>query len=148
MVLMPSGHRLADRSFMDLSELKGEPLILFSPTLGRGLDEEVIESCRRARFEPTVAQIAPPQITSIVNLVAVGLGASMVPAHVANIQVPGVVALRVTGSAPVARLALVTRLDDRSVVTRNFRLLVQKVAHAPATADDEIVARLTEPPTA
>lgn len=145
MVVVPSGHRLANRYAVELAELKGEPFILFSRTLP-GLYDDVIEGCRRAGFEPTVAQIAP-QITSVPNLVAVGLGVSLVPAQFANTNIPGVVFLPITGSTPVARLALATRFEDRSVVTRNFRTFVREVADtSPATSDNEIIGHLTDPP--
>ncbi len=86
-----------------------------------------------------MAQIAP-QITSIANLVAVELGVSMVPAQVANANVPGVVFLPITGNTPVARLALATRLEDRSIVIRNYRVFVRNAAQAsPATSDSDIV---------
>lgn len=129
MVVVPSGHRLARRYAVELADLKGEPFVLFSRALGPGLFDEVIEGCRRAGFEPMVAQVAP-QITSIANLVAVELGVSLVPAQVANTNVPGVVFLPIIGVAPVARLALVTRSDDRSIVTRNFSSFVRGTAHA------------------
>jgi DNA-binding transcriptional LysR family regulator len=139
MVVVPPGHRLASRYAVDLAELKDEPFILFSRTLGPALYDEVIGACRRAGFVPMVAQIAP-QITSIANLVAVELGVSMVPAQVANAKVPGVIAIPINGNPPVARLALATRLDDRSVVTRNFRAFVREVVHAsPSTCGDDIV---------
>jgi DNA-binding transcriptional LysR family regulator len=145
MVVVPSGHRLANRYAVDLAQLKGEPFILFSRTLP-GLYDEVIEGCRRAGFEPTVAQIAP-QITSVPNLVAVGLGVSLVPAQFANTSVPGVVFLPIAGSTPVARLALATRFEDRSVVTRNFRAFVRKVAGtSSATSDREVMRHVTDPP--
>jgi DNA-binding transcriptional LysR family regulator len=128
MVLVPSGHRLARSRAVKLTELRGEPFVLFSRALGPGLYDEVIDGCRRAGFEPVVTQIAP-QITSIANLVAVELGVSVVPAQVANINVPGVAFLPITGRAPVARLALATRPDDRSVVTRNFQAFVRKMAN-------------------
>jgi DNA-binding transcriptional LysR family regulator len=127
MVLVPSGHRLARSHAVKLNELRGEPFVLFSRALGPGLYDEVIDGCRRAGFEPVVTQIAP-QITSIANLVAVELGVSVVPAQVANTNVPGVVFLRITGKGPVARLALATRLDDRNIVTRNFQAFVRKMA--------------------
>ncbi len=146
MVVVPSSHRLADRYAVDLAELKGDPFILFSRTLGPGLYDEVIAGCRRAGFDPTVAQIAP-QITSIANLVAVELGVSIVPAQVANANVPGVIFLPISGIAPVARLALATRLDDRSVVTRNFRAFVRRVARTPPTASDrDIPGEITGAP--
>jgi DNA-binding transcriptional LysR family regulator len=128
MVWVPSGHRLACSRAVKLTELRGEPFVLFSRALGPGLYDEVIDGCRRAGFDPVVTQMAP-QITSIANLVAVELGVSVVPAQVANTNVPGVVFLPITGRAPVARLALATRPDDRNVVTRNFQAFVRKMAN-------------------
>jgi DNA-binding transcriptional LysR family regulator len=132
MVLVPSGHRLARKYADELSELKGESFVLFSRALGPGLYGEVIDGCRRAGFEPAVTQIAP-QVTSIANLVAVELGVSVVPAQVARTNVAGVIFLPITGHALVARLALATRLDDRSIVTRNFQTFVRKMAKSPLT---------------
>jgi DNA-binding transcriptional LysR family regulator len=120
MVVIPSSHRLANEYAISLKDLKDEPLVLHSRDLGPGLYDEVIDACRRAGFEPNIAQIAP-QITSIANLVAVELGASIIPAPVCNISVPGVVFLPIVGDAPRARLALATHPDDHSVVTKNFR---------------------------
>ena len=99
--------------------------MLFSRTLGPYLYDEVINACRRAGFEPRIGQVAP-QITSIANLVAVELGVSIVPARMANAAVAGVSYLPIKGIAPVARIALATRRDDRSVITSNFRSFVQQ----------------------
>jgi DNA-binding transcriptional LysR family regulator len=129
MVVVPSGHRLASSYAVRLTDLKGEPLVLFSRTLGPGLYDSVMDACRRSGFEPSVSQIAP-QITSIANMVAVELGISFVPAQVAKTTVPGVVFLPIKGDAPVARLALATRLDDRSIVTKNFQQYVRSAAKA------------------
>jgi DNA-binding transcriptional LysR family regulator len=133
MVVVPSGHRLDGQQAVNLAELKGEPFVLFSRVLGPGPNEEIAESCRRAGFEPVVAQLVP-QVTTIANLVAAEFGVSIVPAQLASINNPGVVFLPITGNAPVARLALATGLDDRSVVTRNFRALAREVARtSPST---------------
>ncbi len=126
-VVVPAEHRLAGCYAIELKELAGEPLIMFSRTLGPALYDEVIEACRQAGFEPTIKQIAP-QITSIANLVAVELGVSIVPARTANAAVAGVRYIPITGLAPVARLALATRADDRSVITSNFVALVRRTA--------------------
>jgi DNA-binding transcriptional LysR family regulator len=141
MVVVPTSHRLANSYAVKLTELKGEPLVLFSRTLGPGLYDSVMDACRRAGFEPSVSQIAP-QITSIANLVAVELGVSFVPAQVANTLVPGVVFLPISGDAPVARLALATRLDDRSIVTKNFQQYVRRIAKS--RPGDDSSARSTK----
>jgi DNA-binding transcriptional LysR family regulator len=127
MVVLPAAHHLSDRYALRMTDLKGEPFVMFSRSLGPGLYDEVIEGCRRAGFEPVVAQRAP-QITSIANLVAVELGVSIVPSQVANAHVPGVVFVPIVGDTPIARLALAMRQDDRSVTTKNFRAFVQQAS--------------------
>jgi DNA-binding transcriptional LysR family regulator len=123
--LLPSGHRLADRHAITLKELAGEPMVFPARAVGPALYDEVIDACGRAGFEPFFGQVAP-QMTSIANLVAVELGVSIVPSRLAIVAVPGVVFLPIAGDVPVARLALATRLDDRSVITRNFIATVKK----------------------
>lgn len=130
MVVVPSNHRLASDYAVPLSSLKQEPFVLHSRAFGPDLYDEVIDACRRSGFEPTIGQVSP-QITSIANLVAVGLGVSIVPAPLSNINVPGVVYLPIIGDAPRARLALATHPDDRSVVTRNFRELARANIKTP-----------------
>ncbi len=129
MVVLPASHRLSDRYALRMTDLKGEPFVMFSRSLGPGLYDEVIDACRRAGFEPVVAQRAP-QIASIANLVAVELGVSIVPSQVAIAHVPGVVFVPIVGDAPMARLALAVRHDDRSVTTKNFQASVQQAALA------------------
>ena len=129
MVVIPIEHRLACRRAVALRELEGEPLVLFSRTLGPALYDEVIDACRRAGFQPLIGQVAP-QITSIANLVAVELGVSIVPARMANAAITGVSYLPIKGIAPVARIALATRTDDHSIITGNFRSFVKRAARA------------------
>ncbi|MFZ3485724.1 LysR family transcriptional regulator [Sphingomonas sp. 3-13AW] len=124
MVVIPVEHRLAGASVVQLEDLREENMIMFSKALGSGLYGEVIEACRGAGFEPRVGQVAT-QITSIANLVAVELGVSIVPAAMANAGFAGVRYLPIKGIAPIARIALATRLDDRSTITKNFTSFVK-----------------------
>ena len=127
MAVVPADHRLAGKYAIELRELADEPFVMFSRTLGPALYDEVIGVCRQVGFEPQIAQIAS-QITSIANLVAVELGVSMVPSRMADAAVNGVSYLPIKGRGPVARNAMATRTDDRSVITKNFRAFVQKVS--------------------
>ncbi|MDE1994304.1 MAG: LysR family transcriptional regulator [Rhizobiaceae bacterium] len=118
-IALPSGHRLANAETLPLSALAAEPFVLFPREAGVSLFDGIIAACRRAGFEPILGQVAP-QITSIANLVAVELGVSTVPVAVAQIRVPGVTYVPISGDGPVARLALATRRDERSAVVQNF----------------------------
>jgi DNA-binding transcriptional LysR family regulator len=129
MVVVPVEHRLAGSSAVQLEDLRDENMIMFSKALGSGLYGEVIDACRTAGFEPQVGQVAT-QVTSIANLVAVELGVSIVPAAMANAGFAGVRYLPIKGIAPIARIALATRMDDRSIITKNFVSFVQKAARS------------------
>ena len=62
-----------------------------------------VGACQRAGFSPRVGQEAS-QITSIINLVAAGLGVSLVPASMQQVHSPGVVYRPILGDAPVPLL--------------------------------------------
>ena len=61
-----------------------------------------------------------PQIGSVVTLVAAELGVSIVPASIGQLQVTGVAYRPVAGASPTAKMALVHRRGDTSIVVRNF----------------------------
>jgi DNA-binding transcriptional LysR family regulator len=65
---------------------------------------------------------------SIVNLVAAGLGYSLVPASLRQVQVTGVVYREIEGLTPVAKLALASRRGDTSDIVRNFMARARQIA--------------------
>jgi DNA-binding transcriptional LysR family regulator len=123
---VPADHRLAKGKTLALSMLAREPLILFPRAAGPSLFDEIMVACRLAGFEPVLGQEAP-QITSVANLVAAGLGVSVVPASIAQILVAGVVYVPIRKPTPIARLALVTPLDGHSPIVRQFVAVVDSV---------------------
>ena len=134
---LPSGHGLAGESALPLSALAAEPFILYLRTVGLGLYEEVVAHCRRAGFEPRLAighepELAQesPQMASVINLVAVKMGVSIVPRSLAQITVPGVRFVPFVGEGPVARLACAVRRGERGVAARNFMTLAKNTKGA------------------
>jgi DNA-binding transcriptional LysR family regulator len=119
--VLPTDHPLSRAKNIRLSELKDEPFILLPPAAGPILHDEIYAACRRAGFEPSLGQMAP-QIGSVINLVATGLGISLVPECMRCMQVPGVVFRALTGKGPVARLAVSFRRGENAVTVRNFNL--------------------------
>jgi len=117
----PGTYHLARKYAIKLRDLADERFVMFSRALGPALYDEVIDACHEVGFEPQIGQI-----TSIANLVAGELGVSIVPARMADAAGTGVSYLPIKGKAPVARIALATRVDDRSVITKNFRAFVQQ----------------------
>lgn len=118
-VVLPADHRLSASRQVKLAQLKDEPFILLPPAFGPILHDEIYAACRKAGFEPALGQMAP-QIGSVINLVATGLGVSLIPASMRCMQVPGVVFRELTGKGPVARLAVSFRRGESAVTVRNF----------------------------
>ncbi|HTD16659.1 MAG TPA: LysR family transcriptional regulator [Chthoniobacterales bacterium] len=120
---LPLGHPLAKRRTVKLSALSHEPFVIFPRKAGPSLFDGIIESCRRSGFDPFIAYEAP-QISSAPNLVAAGLGVSIVPLSIAaQIRVKGVAYLPIAGESPAFGLALAIRADEKSAVVYNFRSL-------------------------
>jgi DNA-binding transcriptional LysR family regulator len=120
MIALPSDHRLAKASASTLSALAKEWLLLFPRRAGPGFFDEIVSACRRAGFEPRMGYEAP-QITSVGNMIAAGLGVSIVPISIANqVCVAGVKYLKIVGDAPIAPIALAIRPDEQSVTVKNF----------------------------
>lgn len=88
--VLPAEHPLAQAPQIDASALADEDFISFPGTTAPSLHEAVIGHCRRHGFEPRIRLQTHLQQT-IVNLVAEGLGVSLVPASMQRMQLPGAV---------------------------------------------------------
>jgi len=120
MIALPLDHPLVEGSALPLSALAKDRLLLFPREAGPGFFDEIISACRRAGFEPRIGYEAP-QITSVGNMIAAGLGVSIVPISVANqVCVAGVKYLKIVGDKPIAPIALAIRPDEQSVTVKNF----------------------------
>lgn len=139
-VALPAGHALAARARIPLLALSIEPFVLFSRAVGAGLHDEIIRACRNAGFSPRVVQEAS-QVTSIVNLVAAGLGVSIVPASMQHVHTEGVSYRPIQRPVPKARLSLIYRDADRDAphilnllaLTRQLIEPGERVRRAPRT---------------
>lgn len=122
-VVVPNGHRLAGRKAVRLEDLRDEPFVLYPRATRDGLPEMVMSACEARGFSPRVVQNTP-QISSTINLVASGLGISVVPACMQSSRADAVRYIRLAGSGMVASLGLAYRVGGLSVVGRNLVDLV------------------------
>jgi DNA-binding transcriptional LysR family regulator len=131
---LPTGHKLtrnkrsSDR--IALSALASETFILYRRRLGPGLYDSIIAACHRAGFSPRVGQEAP-RMFSTLNLVAAGLGVSIIPASMQSLHMDGVVYRRLRGAPINALLQLAFRRDDDAPALRRFVDLVKAAVKAP-----------------
>jgi DNA-binding transcriptional LysR family regulator len=139
MLALPSEHELAGTSrnggpAILLKRLAQETFIVYGPP-GSGLIAATTAACHAAGFSPRIGQAAP-RVTSMIGLVASGLGISLVPASLRHFHVDGMVYRRLKGSPqPKAILDLVSRRGDPSAVIRHFLQLVKRAAKSVVQAD-------------
>ena len=89
--VVPADHALAGRANrgIALTELAGERFVLTRRPSMPGMYDDLLQACRTAGFEPRVAAEVGRMLTNI-NLVAAGIGVSVVPASMRKIRLPGV----------------------------------------------------------
>ena len=88
--VLPEDHHLASASEIAVEALADEDFITFPASTAPTLHEAVIGHCRRHGVEPRIRLETHLQQT-IVNLVAEGLGVSLVPDSMRRMQLPGAV---------------------------------------------------------
>lgn len=115
---IPSGHPLAQRTRISLRSLAAEPLVLFPREQAPGFHDLLTGRLAATGSSPHVVQYAP-EMTTIVGLVAAGIGLSPVPASVARLGLDGVTYRPLTG-APDTELLAVTRTGDESPLVAAF----------------------------
>ena len=103
------------------------PPLVFRPD-GRGLYDVIIAAFGEAGFSPHVGQEAP-RIVSTLNLVAAGLGITIVPASLSRLPLEGVSYRPLTGRPAIkVPLSLACRSDERSAATLGFIDLVRRLS--------------------
>ena len=126
-VAFPAKHPLSKRPALALKELSEETFILYRRPDGRGLYDVIIAACSEAGFSPHVGQEAP-RIVSTLNLVAAGLGITIVPASLSRLPLEGVVYRPLRGKPALkVPLNLACRRDERSAATLAFIDLVRRL---------------------
>ena len=129
-VALPTGHPLASdlTQPLDLSELASHTFILYKRPGAPGLYDSIITACRGAGFSPRIGQEAP-RIISTLNLVAAGLGVSLVPESLRRLQMDGVVYRDLASNAKLtAPLILACRRGENSAAVQRFIDLVHRSA--------------------
>jgi DNA-binding transcriptional LysR family regulator len=124
LLVLPIGHRLLQGPEPDaavpISALADERFILVRQPGAPGIYENVVQACRAAGFEPDIAAEVPHMLTNI-NLVAAGMGITMVPAAMREVNLRQVAYRPVISPVPlVAPLTLAYVADDSDPLVANF----------------------------
>lgn len=78
-VALPNNHPLAEHpDAIQLLDLELYDFVLYRRLAGQDLFDNILASCYQAGFSPKIVQEAP-RLTSSLNLIAAGIGLSIVP---------------------------------------------------------------------
>jgi DNA-binding transcriptional LysR family regulator len=118
-LVLPEQHPLAQHRIISLADLSSEPFVLPPHTLLHGLRDQIDQLCLRAQCQPVVVQEAA-WITTVLSLVAGGMGVSLLPANVKNLQRSGVIYRDIQDPSPILEIVAVNRMDNPSAILKNF----------------------------
>lgn len=127
-VVLPLGHALSTRKRMRLRDLKDEDFV--SLQLGSSLFVDAFyQACLSAQFQPRIVQQVV-EVLAALNLVAAGLGVSVMPASVARLREDGVAIAQLIQEKNAPQIAadvhLVRRTDEQRPAVLEFsRSLVE-----------------------
>jgi LysR family transcriptional regulator, benzoate and cis,cis-muconate-responsive activator of ben and cat genes len=127
-VVLPLGHRLATRNRLRLRDLRSEDFVFLR--LGSSLfARSLYAACISAKFEPRIVQQVV-EVPAVLNLVAAGLGVSVIPKSIVRLRPDAVVVCKLiqeSDANPIsADIYLVRRADElRPVILEFVRALLQ-----------------------
>jgi len=126
LIALPVDHYLVSRTAsgpnppISLLALAGERLILVRRHAAPGMYSNVVDACHKAGFEPLIVAEVEQMLTSI-NLVAAGVGISLVPASIREIRQEGIVYCPILDAPSlVAPLTLVYRRGEARPIVTDF----------------------------
>lgn len=102
-----------------LVELAEELFVCYPRSAGTSLYDQLISLCRQAGFSPRLGQEAREPST-IMGLVAAGLGVALLPVSLQRVRVDGVVFRRLTDPGAETIMSLAWRRDETSPAARAF----------------------------
>jgi DNA-binding transcriptional LysR family regulator len=113
-VAIPHDHALARRQSLTLADLKGDSFIMYPREAGTGIYWQVMDLCAKAGFRPRVAREVLESST-LIGLVAAGVGIAIVPADMNCIQFEGIEYKRLADAEAYSTLYLARREADDGV---------------------------------
>ena len=119
-LVLPENHPLNSKSKISLRELERENFVLPTRQSFSGLSEQIYLLFNKAGFVPKVTQEATNMVT-ILGLVTGGMGISLLPSNVLNLQRKGVVYKKLEGSTLTIDTYMVWQRNNQSTILGKFR---------------------------
>lgn len=129
LLAVPPGHRLLKKSSIDLIDLKNEKFLLPTTSFGRGIADEIIESCQNIGFSPEVVYWGT-EVLPMLKMVKKEVGITFVPESFNKLQWPGMPILIPFANPKLrTKLSLVTlRNEYIQTASKHFIDMVKDMA--------------------
>ncbi len=125
-VALPSGHSLAAEPRVRLADLRDQDFIFQPRSTGLRYHDLLLSACREAGFSPRIVQEAN-HLQTHVNLVASGMGLSLLPESVRVLRMPGLVYRELEGP-PVRTTTVLARVrTDPRPLPRQFTEITRRL---------------------
>ena len=128
-VALPGSHRLAQVPALRMADLSEESFVLYPDHPRPSWTEFVVGLCQQAGFRPVVVQ-RTVEIQTTLSLVAAGIGVSIVPKCIGNLQRKDVVFRRLVGVRARTELLVAYREKDSSPVVQTFLKVMWRIVRA------------------
>jgi DNA-binding transcriptional LysR family regulator len=132
-VALPEHHPLAEKPRVAFGDLAAEAFLLPPRQLAPSFYDQLTDLSRQAGFNLRVGAEAS-QLQTILNLVAAGMGVTLVAESVMQMGGRGVVFKRMPEPAPTVEIAVAWRRDDPSQVLQAFLEVVRETTHQSVLA--------------
>ncbi|MET0331712.1 MAG: LysR substrate-binding domain-containing protein [Dyella sp.] len=119
LLALPSGHPLATRNSLQMSDVAGQPFVVQPRELAVTFHDRLVQLAAQAGFYPLIRQQAQ-QVNGLLALVAAGIGLALLPASVRAVQLAGVRYVPLSDPDAWLPLAVACRADDPSPSLRLF----------------------------
>lgn len=117
-------HRLAGAANLTLSQISGEPLVLYPRTPRPSFIDQMLRLFHKQGLTPQVSHEVDDVVTAVA-LVSGGIGLSLVTESACNLKLPGVVYIPLRPSEGASfDLCMIRRTEDESPLLEAFRSTV------------------------
>ena len=123
------GILITEEDEVSLRRLSGEPWIFWHREIASRVYDEIVSACAAAGFEPRVVQ-RTTRLSTVICLVASGLGITLVPASATMLHVAGIALREVHSPRIKISLSLITRSGHRAPGLSPFIAAVRDCARA------------------
>jgi DNA-binding transcriptional LysR family regulator len=126
-VAVNSTHELRSKRDVNLASLRNERFIFYPRSYGVGIYDYFIRLCAKRSFVPNIVQDAK-EASTIVGLVATGLGIAVVPSSLRYIGIPNVVYMPLSDSDATTDLHMIRRAGEANSRVANFNQMARAKA--------------------